>query len=265
MNWNSLLPRRPRLRGRRQLRRRSSPTPTLRVLGRGTRSSSPSPSSSSAWCSGLLIALLLDRKFLGRGVVRTMMIAPFLVVPDRRGPALEARAVQPELRPVQRHCSTRSGGSSAATARRSPTGSATARRSPSRSSLIWQWTPFMMLILLAGLQAKPARRRRGGPHGRRQRLADLPLPDLPAPAPVPRAGGAARLDLHRAELRRRLHHHLRRPRHGEPAVHDLPDVFSAHDYGLASAMGVVVVIGTIIVATFALRVVSSLFKRGGRR
>ena len=30
---------------------------------------------------GLGIALLLDRKFLGRGVVRTMMIAPFLVVP----------------------------------------------------------------------------------------------------------------------------------------------------------------------------------------
>jgi sorbitol/mannitol transport system permease protein len=30
---------------------------------------------------GLLIALLLDRQFLGRGAVRTMMIAPFLVVP----------------------------------------------------------------------------------------------------------------------------------------------------------------------------------------
>src|SRR3712207_1279200 len=30
---------------------------------------------------GMLIALLLDRKFLGRGAVRTMMITPFLVVP----------------------------------------------------------------------------------------------------------------------------------------------------------------------------------------
>jgi sorbitol/mannitol transport system permease protein len=36
--------------------------------------------------------------------------------------------------------------------------------------------------------------------------------------------------------------------------------FSAHEYGLASAMGIVVVIGTIIIATFALRVVSSMFK-----
>ena len=30
---------------------------------------------------GLAIALLLDRAFLGRGVVRTMMITPFLIVP----------------------------------------------------------------------------------------------------------------------------------------------------------------------------------------
>src|SRR3954470_2171947 len=30
---------------------------------------------------GTLIALLLDRAFLGRGIVRTMMITPFLIVP----------------------------------------------------------------------------------------------------------------------------------------------------------------------------------------
>jgi sorbitol/mannitol transport system permease protein len=38
--------------------------------------------------------------------------------------------------------------------------------------------------------------------------------------------------------------------------------FSAHDYGLASAQGVVVVVGSLIIATFALRVVSSLFEEG---
>jgi len=36
--------------------------------------------------------------------------------------------------------------------------------------------------------------------------------------------------------------------------------YNAHDYGRASAAGVVVVIGTIIIATFALRTVSTLFK-----
>ena len=36
--------------------------------------------------------------------------------------------------------------------------------------------------------------------------------------------------------------------------------YQAHDYGRASAAGVVVVIGTIIIATLALRTVSSLFR-----
>ncbi len=40
--------------------------------------------------------------------------------------------------------------------------------------------------------------------------------------------------------------------------------FTARDYGLASAIGVVAVIGTIIIATFALRVVSSLFEEEQR-
>jgi sorbitol/mannitol transport system permease protein len=36
--------------------------------------------------------------------------------------------------------------------------------------------------------------------------------------------------------------------------------YNAHDYGRASAAAVVVVIGTIIIATFALRTVSTLFR-----
>jgi sorbitol/mannitol transport system permease protein len=36
--------------------------------------------------------------------------------------------------------------------------------------------------------------------------------------------------------------------------------FQAHDYGQASAAGVIVVIASIIIATFALRVVSSLLR-----
>jgi sorbitol/mannitol transport system permease protein len=36
--------------------------------------------------------------------------------------------------------------------------------------------------------------------------------------------------------------------------------FQAHDYGQASAAGVIVVIASIVIATFALRVVSSLLR-----
>jgi len=42
-------------------------------------------------------------------------------------------------------------------------------------------------------------------------------------------------------------------------------MFRKYEYGQAAAAGVVVVIGTIIVATFALRVVSSLFTRESAR
>jgi sorbitol/mannitol transport system permease protein len=41
--------------------------------------------------------------------------------------------------------------------------------------------------------------------------------------------------------------------------------YNAQDYGRASAAGVVVVIGTIIIATFALRTVSTLFREEGGR
>ncbi|MGO4429543.1 carbohydrate ABC transporter permease, partial [Streptomyces sp. MCAF7] len=41
--------------------------------------------------------------------------------------------------------------------------------------------------------------------------------------------------------------------------------YNAHEYGQASAAGVLVVIGTIIIATFALRVVSSLFREEASR
>ena len=41
--------------------------------------------------------------------------------------------------------------------------------------------------------------------------------------------------------------------------------YKAHEYGLASAAGVVVVIGTMVIATFALRVVSSLFREEANR
>lgn len=42
-------------------------------------------------------------------------------------------------------------------------------------------------------------------------------------------------------------------------------VFRAFDAGEAAAAGVIVVIGTIVIATFALRVISNLFQEGARR
>ena len=125
---------------------------------------------------------------------------------------------------------------------------------------MWQWTPFMMLILLAGLRAAPAELDRGRPDRRRGQLAGLPYLTLP-------------------HLRRYLElgallgsvyivqnfDAVFTITSGGLGTANLPytiyqTFYQAHENGLASAAGVLVVIGSIIIATFALRVVSSLFR-----
>jgi sorbitol/mannitol transport system permease protein len=51
---------------------------------------------------GLLIALLLDRQFRGRGVVRTMMITPFLIVPVAAALLWKHALFNDGARPLQR-------------------------------------------------------------------------------------------------------------------------------------------------------------------
>src|SRR5579862_1047954 len=97
---------------------------------------------------GVAFALLLDRKFLGRSVVRTMVITPFLVMPAAAalvwaGPMLDPNfgLLNYLLQPFGVHhvawLSTHALGSVIVV-------------------MIWQWTPFMTLIVLAGLQGQPA-------------------------------------------------------------------------------------------------------------
>ena len=96
---------------------------------------------------GVGLALLLDRKFLGRGIVRTLLITPFLVMPVAA--ALVWKTVMLDatfgivnflLRPFGiGHFDWLS---------KFPLGSV-------MIDMIWQWTPFMMLLVLAGLQSQP--------------------------------------------------------------------------------------------------------------
>jgi sorbitol/mannitol transport system permease protein len=130
------------------------------------------------------------------------------------------------------------------------------------AALVWQWTPFMMLILLAGLQAQPG--------------------DVLEAA---RVDGASGLGIFRYITLPHLRQYIELSvllgsiyivqtfdaiftiTQGGPgtATTTLPyeiylTMFRKYEYGEAAAAGVVVVIGTIIVATFALRVISSLFR-----
>ncbi len=202
---------------------------------------------------GLGLALLLDRKFIGRGFVRTLLISPFLIMPTAGALLWKTTMFDPKygilnwvlgwfgLGPVSFLSSA-----------------------PMVSvimTVVWQWTPFEMLILLAGLQSQPR--------------------DVLEAA---RVDGASSW----ASFREVTLPHMRRYielgvllgsiyvvstfdavymlTQGGPgtATTNLPfyiyqRVFQGFNVGQAAALGVVTVVGTIIVATVAIRVIFKSF------
>ncbi len=213
---------------------------------------------------GLVVALLLDRKFLGRGAVRTMMITPFLVVPVAAALLWKHALYNPEYGLLNGMLTLIWGffGSDNAP---QPDWITMAPLVSIEVALIWQWTPFMMLILLAGLQGRPL--------------------DVIEAA---RIDGASTWQIFRYMTFPHLRQYLELGAllgsiyivqnfdavftitSGGLGTANLPYLiyqtfYLAHDYGLASAEGVVVVIGTILIATFALRTVSSLFREENPR
>jgi sorbitol/mannitol transport system permease protein len=208
---------------------------------------------------GMGIALLLDRKFRGRGVVRTMMITPFLIVPVAAALLWKHALFNPEYG-LLNGTLTWIWGLFGSDNPPQPDWITTAPLAAIEVSLIWQWTPFMMLILLAGLQGRPldvieAARLDGAsawqifrymtfPHLRQYLELGALLGSIYVVATfdavfVITSGGLGTANL--------------------PYI-IYQTFYQAHDYGRASAAGVVVVIGTIAIATLALRTVSSLFR-----
>ncbi|MDH6136871.1 sorbitol/mannitol transport system permease protein [Kitasatospora sp. MAA4] len=208
---------------------------------------------------GLVLALLLDRRFRGRGIVRTMLITPFLVVPAASA-LLWKHAIYNASYGLLNGTLTWLWSLFGSAHAPQPDWLSTTPLLAVEASLIWQWTPFMMLILLAGLQSRPtdvveAARVDGAstwqvfryltfPHLRRYlELASLlgsiyVVQNFDAVFTLTSGGlGTANLPY---------------------TVYQT--FYQGHDYGQASAEGVLVVICTILLATFALRTVSSLFR-----
>ncbi|MEV6128664.1 sugar ABC transporter permease [Streptomyces violaceusniger] len=206
---------------------------------------------------GLLLALLLDRKFRGRGLVRTMLIAPFLLVPVASALLWKHALYNPEYGLFNGVLNWLGGPQ--------PEWLTDTPLIAVEASLIWQWTPFMMLILLAGLQSRPldmieAARLDGA--GAWQIFRFLTLPHLRRYLELGTLLGSIYIVQNFDAV-------FTMTRGGLDTA-NLPytiyeTFYNAHEYGLASAAGVVVVIGTIIIATFALRVVSSLFREEASR
>ena len=83
-----------------------------------------------------------------------MLIAPFLIVPVAAALLWKHAHLQPRVRPAQRHAHL----GLAAVRLGQPAPARLDHQHPKLAimvALIWQWTPFMMLILLAGLQCRP--------------------------------------------------------------------------------------------------------------
>ncbi|MDF8263462.1 carbohydrate ABC transporter permease [Luteipulveratus flavus] len=208
---------------------------------------------------GLIVALLLDRKFRGRSIARTLMITPFLVVPVAAALLWKHALYNPEYGLLNGLL-------------RGIFGDSAPQKdwitdNPLISivvALVWQWTPFMMLILLAGLQSRPmdvveAARIDGASSW--QIFRNMTLPHLRPYIELSGLLGAIYVVQNFDAVFTITS--------GGLGTANLPyfiyqTFYTAHDYGRASAAGVVVVIGTIIIATFALRTVLSLFQEESR-
>ncbi|AHH96032.1 carbohydrate ABC transporter permease [Kutzneria albida] len=208
---------------------------------------------------GLGLALLLDKKFRGRGAVRTMLIAPFLVVPVAAALLWKHVLFNPEYGLFNGVLTWIWGLFGGATPPQ-PDWISSMPKIAIEASLVWQWTPFMMLILLAGLQSRPMdaieAAKMDGATGW-QVFRYLTLPHLRQYLELGGLLGSIYIVQNFDAVFTITS--------GGLGTANLPytiyqTFFQAHDYGQASAAGVVVVIASIIIATFALRVVSSLLR-----
>jgi polyol transport system permease protein len=202
---------------------------------------------------GLLLALLLDRVFLGRGIVRTLLITPFLVTPVAGALIWKTSMLDPVFGIINWVLSP-FGVHHVDWVSRFPLSSV-------MLELIWQWTPFMMLLILAGLQSMPrdileAGRVDGA--GAFALFRELTLPHLRRFIELGVVLGAIYLV--------NTFDAIYMMTQGGPGIasSNLPfyiyqRAFLGFDIGQAAAMGVVVVIATMIIATFALRLIFTTF------
>jgi sorbitol/mannitol transport system permease protein len=204
---------------------------------------------------GLGLALLLDREFVGRGVVRTLLITPFLIMPVASALLWKYMMFDPVYGFINFVLAPFGVSPTTDWVTRYPLASVLI-------ALVWQWTPFMMLLILAGLQAQAkdaleAAQVDGASTWKT--FVFVTLPHLRRYIELAVLLGAIYIV--------NTFDQIYMMTQGGPgtASMNLPfyiyqRAFLGFDVGQAAAMGVVVVIGTIIVATFALRLLFTSFQ-----
>ncbi|MFC4454516.1 sugar ABC transporter permease [Deinococcus sonorensis] len=206
---------------------------------------------------GALLAMLLNRPFLGRALVRTVLISSFLVMPVVTAVVWKNML----LNPVFGFFSwmvAKLGGVPVDWLAAHPMGSIIAMVS-------WEWTPFAMLILLTGLQSLPddqieaARLDGANPW---QEFRHIVLPHWTQALEV--------VILLETISVLQVYGEIYASTSGGPGVAttNLPyfiyqKAFAEYNIGVASAAGVIAVILTNILAIFMLRLISRNVSTGG--
>lgn len=202
---------------------------------------------------GTLIALLLDRKFFGQGFVRTLLITPFLVMPVVAGLVWTTQMFN-SLFGVLNWVLANVGLERIPFVSEAPLGSIVV-------VLVWQWTPFMMLIVLAGLQGQPTDVLEAARVDGARPFAIFTQITLPHLRPFLELGvllGSIYLI--------QVFDHIAVMTGGGPGSTNVPyfvfqrSIGGGWRFGEASAYSIVVVVASIAIAVFGLRVLSGLLE-----
>ena len=203
---------------------------------------------------GLFFADLVNRRFPGRGIVRTMLITPFLVMPVVGALAWKNMMLNPVFGIVD-WVITSLGGPRIDWFAEYPMESIII-------IVVWRWAPFMMIIMLAGMQAlsdevREAGRVDGATGWQEFRFIVLPhlrpfmqlcilfgtiyvLAEFDSIA-MTTQGGPGKLTMNMPYLIYRT-------------------LFYSYDVGHAAAMGVILVAVTIVFATYLIRLLGRLME-----
>jgi sorbitol/mannitol transport system permease protein len=208
---------------------------------------------------GVLVALLFNRDVFGKGVLRTLMIGPFLVMPTAAALIWKDTLLNPIFGLVDYVLS--------------PIGLGHVdwvNRFPMATIVtieVWRWTPFMMLIVLAGLQSQNLETLEAARVDGADAISTFRYITLPFIRPFVELGA-----LLGSLFIVQTFDSIFMTTQGGPgqATTNIPFLlylvaFQGFDVGKASAIGVFAVILTMIVASFALRTLFTIFHVEARR
>lgn len=208
---------------------------------------------------GLGVAMLLNSEVYGKGLMRTLMIAPFLIMPTAGALIWKDTLLNP-LFGLLPYLLTPIGLGRVDFVNQFPMVAVVTVE-------VWRWTPFMMLIILAGLQSQNPEILEAAKVDGASAIESFRRITLPLVRPFIELGA-----LLGSLFVVQTFDSIFMLTYGGPGedTTNIPFLlylvaFQGFNIGQASAIGVVAVIITTIVATFALRTLFSIFQIESRR